>query len=157
MNAGTTKNREGRVFRMTIELRRVLAEQRKDCDRLAKAGLICPWVFFRIVAEGRGGEKKPQPIQRFNKAWKVACAAAGCPGRIPHDFRRTAVRNMVRAGIPEAVAMKLIGHKTRSMFERYNIVSEGDLMDAAAKLDGLASGRTRRSARAAKRITRGNF
>jgi len=94
-------------------------------------------VFFRLVAQGRGGEKEPKQIRAFKKVWQAACVAAGCSGRIPHDLRRTAVRNMVRRGVPERVAMQLTGHKTRSVFERYNIVSDGDLRTAALQLRGL--------------------
>jgi integrase len=137
LDAGTTKNREGRVFPMTDDLRALLEAQHAEHLLLKKAGKIEPWVFFRMVAKGRGGELQPKQIRRFDKAWKVACVAAGCPGRIPHDFRRTAIRNMVRRGVPERVAMQLAGHKTRSVFERYNIVSDGDLRRAAVQLRGL--------------------
>ena len=73
------------------------------------------------------------------QAWRKAGTDAGCPGRIPHDCRRTALRNLVQAGVPERVAMQLTGHKTRAVFERYNIVSPGDLRDAARRLDSDAS------------------
>lgn len=139
LDPGTTKNDEGRVFPMTDELYTVLAAQHVEHQRLKDAGTIWPRVFFRLVAKGRRGPKTPKPILRFNKAWANACRLAGCPGRIPHDFRRTAVRNMVRRGVPERVAMTLTGHKTASVFQRYNIVSPGDLREAATKLAGLGS------------------
>jgi hypothetical protein len=66
---------------------------------------------------------------------KALALRQGVPGRIPHEFRRTAVSNLVGASIPEGVAMKMTEHKTRSAFERYNIVSEGDLFGAARRLD----------------------
>ena len=93
-----------------------------------------PWVFFRMVAKGRGGEKKPKPIIAFDKAWKARALRPAAPAAFPHDLRRTAVRNLVRAGMPESVAMQMTGHKTRSVFERYNIVSEATCATAAMKL-----------------------
>lgn len=139
LQSGTTKNGEGRVFPLTDDLIGLLNAQHIEHLALKKSGKICPWVFFRMVAESRGGQKQPKRILAFSRAWKVACANAGCPGRIPHDLRRTAVRNMVRRGIPERVAMKLTGHKTPSVFQRYNIVSDGDLRTAAGQLSGLTA------------------
>jgi integrase len=133
----TTKNREGRTFPLTDDLRTLLTAQHVEHEQLKKAGHIAPWVFVRLVAKGRGGQKAPKPIRAFTKAWKNACRLAGCPGRIPHDLRRTAVRNMIRRGVPERVAMQLAGHKTRSVFDRYNVVSDGDLRTAATQLQGL--------------------
>jgi integrase len=140
LDPNTTKNDEGRVFPMTIELRVLLERQRAERDRLRQGGHVVPWVFWRLVGK-RGTRRqrrmtqKPRSVGSFRKTWIASCAAAGCPERIPHDFRRTAVRNLVRAGIPERVAMMMTGHKTRSVFERYNIVSPSDFREAARKLD----------------------
>lgn len=123
-----SKNGRGRIFVMTAALRTILESQWQVHQDLAKSGRIVPFVFVRA---GRR-------VGRFTKAWKNACRAAGLPGKIPHDLRRTAVRAFVRNGIPERVAMSLSGHKTRSVFDRYDIVSGSDLKDAARKLDTAA-------------------
>jgi len=126
LEVGTTKNKEGRLLYLTDELRDMLDRQWQE--HLAHYP-ACPLVFHRA---GR-------PIKDFRGSWDRACREAGLSGKIPHDFRRTAVRNMVRASIPERVAMMISGHKTRSVFDRYHIVSDGDLQEAARKLSRAVS------------------
>lgn len=140
LDSGKTKNKDGRVFIMTDDLRALLRGLQEANLLLKRQGHIVAKVFVRMVAKGRGGDKEPRPILSCNKAFAKACRASGQPGRIPHDLRRTAVRNMVRRGVSERVAMRLTGHKTRSVFERYNIVSDGDLAQAAVQLSGLLPG-----------------
>ena len=113
-----SKNKDGRVLPLSGELLEIIerAGERRRPD--------CRFVFHR----------KGEPIGDFRKAWANACTAAGVSTTLVHDLRRTAVRNMVRAGIPDRIAMTLSGHKTRSVFDRYNIVSEADLAQAAHQL-----------------------
>ena len=139
LDPGMTKNGKGRTFPMTADLRALLETQQAAHAALKKAGHLTPYVFWRMVAKGRGGEKKPRAITAFSGAWKAACRTAGCPGRIPHDLRRTAVRSFVRAGLSEHVAMKLSGHLTPSVFRRYDIVSDRDLRDAMRTLDAAST------------------
>jgi integrase len=130
LEPGSTKNDEGRTFpfKSYPALKALLENQEAKTEALQKErGIIIPWVFHR---NGR-------PIKDYRKAWKTACIAAGVPNRIPHDFRRTAVRNLERAGVSRSVAMKLTGHKTEAVYRRYAIVSESDLAEGVAKLAAL--------------------
>ena len=85
-----------------------------------------------------------QPVRTFNKSWKAACEAAGIGKKHFHDLRRSAARNLRRAGVSEEVAMKITGHKTNSMLRRYNITDTRDIKEALTKeleyLKGLPVG-----------------
>lgn len=85
----------------------------------------CIWLFSRAG----------KPVKSFKGDWEQACAAAGVPDLLFHDLRRTAVRNMIRAGVPEKVAMKISGHKTASMLWRYNITDARDIKDAGKRTE----------------------
>jgi integrase len=140
LDPGEAKNDEPREIFLTARLRQILERQKARVNALKGKGKIVPWVLFRMVANGRGGPKRPEPIASLAKWFKRASKEAGLPGRRPHDLRRSAVRNYVRSGIDTHVAMKLTGHKTESVFRRYDIISESDLRTAAERLDAVAAG-----------------
>ena len=142
LDPGETKNGRGRVFPMTPRLRSVLKAQERKTKALSKGlGKIIPWVFWRH--RGPGIREDGQRCKTFYKAWRRACREAGVPGRLVHDFRRTSVRNLSRAGVHEKAAMEMVGMRTRVIFDRYNIVDEEMLREAAAKLDRYERGRGR--------------
>jgi integrase len=120
LEAGETKNNEARTVYLDNELQEILQEQ-WEARKQAKKLLPC------VFPNHNGSDK----IKQFRKVWKKACDNAGIGHKLFHDFRRTAVRNMVRSGVPEGVAMRVSGHRTRSVFERYNIVNDADLRLAA--------------------------
>ncbi len=128
LDPGTTKNGEGRVVYLTPELRLMLIEQ---IDRAKALSRTLNRVIPSVFPNPRKGRFQGTQLRDFRKAWMTACTRAGLTGMIRHDFRRSAVRNVVRSGVPETVAMKISGHKTRSVFDRYNITSNADLREAA--------------------------
>src|SRR5262249_1653920 len=113
-----SKNKESRILPLTGRLLDLFQE------RYEERRLDCPYVFHR----------KGQKIGDFKKAWKTACKESKLAGILVHDLRRTAARNLSRAGVREEVAMEITGHKTRSMYRRYRIVDETDLREATQKL-----------------------
>lgn len=132
LEPGTTKNEEGRSFPFgaSAALKQLIATQRELTTATEKQkGVRIPWVFHRDGNQ----------IRSFRDTWRRACRDAGYPDKLVHDLRRTAVRNLERAGISRSVAMKLTGHKTESVYRRYAIVSEGDLREAVSRLDGHSS------------------
>jgi len=138
LEPGETKNDEPRAIPLGSELLEVLKMQKEIRDQ---EWPNTPWVFFWYAT----GER----IKCFYDSWREACKKAGLVNQdgkaapLFHDLRRTGVRNLVRAGVPESVAMRISGHKTRSVFERYNIGSESDLHWAARKLDQYVEGQER--------------
>ena len=134
LEVGETKNDEGRTYYLDSELMVVFKEL------WANRAIGCPYVFH----------KHGKQIKDYRKEWNAVCRELSLgygykvnrkyvaiwqdrlsSGPMLHDFRRTAVRNMVRAGISENVSMAVSGHKTNSVFKRYDIVSPDDLKRAA--------------------------
>ena len=125
-----SKNKKGRLLPLTGELAAIIKRAK------ARRRLDCPYIFHHNA----------KPIGDFRKAWHTACVAVGLgsfvkkengkkrySGLIVHDLRRSCVRHLVQAGVGEKLAMQLTGHKTRNVFDRYNIVSDADLQEASQR------------------------
>ena len=104
-----SKNKRPRVLPLTGELLEII-ERRLDC----------PFVFHR---DGKA-------VRSFLKAWHTACEKIGQPGLVPHDMRRSAIRNFRKAGLSETEGMMLSGHKTNAVYKRYDLIDENDLMES---------------------------
>lgn len=113
-----TKNGEDRTLPLNDELYAMFKRQE------AQKWDGCPYVFHH----------GPLRIADFRKAWATACKLAGCPAKLFHDLRRTGVRNLIRSGVPQSVAMRISGHKDARIFARYDITDTRDMADAMRKL-----------------------
>ena len=122
LGSAQTKTKQARVIYLTGDFLRVMLKAKELRDRDYPS---CSYVCHR---EG-------QPFDNLRQGWIAACKRVGLAGKTFHDLRRTGVRNLIRAGVSETVAMKISGHKTRSVFDRYNVTSEEDLRQAAERLN----------------------
>jgi integrase len=126
-----SKNEESRILPLQGELLAIIMRAHDN------RRLDCPYVFH----------DDGSPIGDFRKAWRNALKAIGLGEVLIHDMRRSCVRNLVRSGTPEAIAMRLTGHKTRAIFDRYNITSESDLTTASERLDEYVNTRQKDAAK----------
>lgn len=124
-----SKTKTGRVLPISAPLQRVLDRR----QRRRRSG--SPYVFHRDGVT----------VRAWRTSLRDACRKAKVPHRLLHDCRRTAARNLIRAGVPERVAMLLTGHKTRSVFDRYNIVNEQELLTAGERLAAYVADRRPRA------------
>ncbi len=132
LEPGETKNDEPRHVPLVGELREIIRLQIETRDQRYPD---CPWLFFR----------NGKQIRDFRKAWESACQRAGLwdpernkhggPEKLFHDLRRTGARNLVRAGVPEKVVQQIGGWKTRSVFDRYNVVTARDFREAGERME----------------------
>ncbi len=143
LEPGTTKSGEGREWPLAEhpELAGLIEGQRAyTAAEQRRTGQIISWVFHR-----RGGQR----IRNIKEAWAGACTRAGRPGVLVHDLRRSAVRNLERAGVPRSVAMRLVGHRSESVYRRYAIVAPSDLSAGVEKLAKLGASDAAAAGRAA--------
>lgn len=134
LDSGETKNSDARVFPFAKypALRDLLHHQRELVREIEqRTGQIVPWVF--VHEDGT-------QVRSFKGAWKTARRAAGCPGALVHDYRRAAVRNLERAGVPRSTAMQLTGHRTEAIYKRYAIVDADMLNEGVEKLAAFTGG-----------------
>jgi integrase len=124
LKPSVAKNKEGRIVILMGEIANIIARRR--AERVES----CPYVFHNSGVR----------IKHYNRAWRTAREKAGLPDKLMHDARRTAVRNMDRAGVPRQVAKQITGHKTDVVYNRYRIVNEQDIRDGMAKVFGTQSG-----------------
>lgn len=125
LESSGVNDEKARSFPLTSELREVLTRQlEKTADLEQKTDRTIPWLFHR---DGK-------PIKDFRKAWTAACQRAGVVGKVPDDFRRTAVRNLERAGVSRSAAMMMVGHCSESIYRGITLTDEVVLNESAAKL-----------------------
>jgi len=137
--------RRGAVVRLRLDqvdlkagVIRIESSQAKNKERhsVPLFGDLRPYIEMAMASNKKYiCEFEQKPLGSFRKTWITACKAAGVPGLLFHDLRRSAVRNMIQAGVPESVAMKISGHKTQSMLHRYNIIAERDIVTAGQRVE----------------------
>lgn len=133
-----SKNGEGRTLPLDGALVELIDRRWTAREYATPSGsALSVYVFHR-----RG---KPINKTTFGKQWRKACKAAGVPGRLFHDLRRSAARNMVRGGAPQSVAMRVGGWKTTAVFTRYDISDNRDKLDALEKAGAYADKTAERS------------